>query len=354
MRLAAEILAVGEARACRSRTSCRTLRAISTRSPAFGGCAGASRSVSARRPKRRSPPRARCSGRSASAAGRTHKHWPRWTPQPPPPPSPPATATTRASPASAPPCRPGTSCRRARRGSRARSARPPPASSSAAGPRSSASNAVALHRDVAELAPRQRPATSPSGSSQSTRNSRTAAPSHRPAREIGAADRVAGQRARHVERRGLEAVRQRDRRRQHARRGAIDAGPSIVEVAVVGREADRHAVPPLQPPAKGDRRRASRSRKLGIIASRISISGTDGASPAANVARLRLSRSSAKRTGTSNRNPARTSAPAAGGVVEADDAVAGSASSPPPFPRPPTDTRTAPATGRVIRRTCPP
>src|SRR3546814_16971254 len=89
-----------------------------------------------------------------------------------------------------------------------------------------------------------------------------------------------------------------------------------LQIAIVARQPDRHPVPPLDPPAKGQRRQRLPQR-LQAAHSLISTNGTEGASPAAKVARLMSSRSSAQRTGTSTRKPAVSTAPSAGATSKA-------------------------------------
>ena len=88
----------------------------------------------------------------------------------------------------------------------------------------------------------------------------------------------------------------------------------------MGGEAERDPVPPFQPPAKDDGEQVA-LQEAAMLYSRISISGTDGASPARKVERLTVSRSSANRTGTSKRKPARTTAPTTGAWIEFDHAL---------------------------------
>src|SRR5690606_29309893 len=122
------------------------------------------------------------------------------------------------------------------------------------------------------------------------------------------------------------------------------------QVAVVAGEAERHPVAPGDAPEGGEAFELFAEEHPAHTASRSSISGTDGASPAAKAAALMSSRSSAKRTGTSNRKPARTSAPTAGASAKTTRPPGSSVH--PVSSIPSTLTTSVPARGRVIRRSC--
>src|SRR3546814_2523076 len=115
------------------------------------------------------------------------------------------------------------------------------------------------------------------------------------------------------------------------------------------RQPHAHPIAPVQPPAERHPHQLPRQRPHSH-ASLMSISGTDGASPATKVVRLTSSRSSAKRTGTPNRNPAVRTVPSADASSTAIT----------PLPRcdhpltatPSTPTDMLPATGRLISRCC--
>src|SRR3546814_16414120 len=89
-----------------------------------------------------------------------------------------------------------------------------------------------------------------------------------------------------------------------------DVCSSDLQIPIMRRQPHAHPIAPVQPPAERQPHQLPLQR-LHSHASLISISGTDGASPAAKVVRLTSSRSSATRTGTSNRNPAVSPVPSA-------------------------------------------
>ena len=204
---------------------------ISTRSPIAGG--EGRRLVQGQpvvRPSAGSRFRARYWRRRSSAAGRRHTH----CPAPPSSTSTTSAATTAAIRVSR--VRPAMSTRHLLSPSAARHSgevcSTTGASSKAVGPRNSASKAVALDRNLAELAARDRQDARRPGASQSTMKIAHRRPVPAPGGEVGAADRIAGQRALDVERVRVEPVRDADRRRQHARRRAIDE-PADRQIAVV-------------------------------------------------------------------------------------------------------------------------
>src|SRR5690606_15508707 len=121
-------------------------------------------------------------------------------------------------------------------------------------------------------------------------------------------------------------------------------------VAVVAGEAESDPVAPLDAPEGRDAFELLAEEDPAHAASRSSISGTEGASPAEKAAAVTSRRSSAKRTGTSNRKPARTSAPSGG--ASSNTIVPPGASDQPASAAPPTLTTIVSARGRVIRRTC--
>src|SRR6185312_4188845 len=124
-------------------------------------------------------------------------------------------------------------------------------------------------------------------------------------------DRVVGQRSVNVDAVGAEIGGAPDGRRQHPGRRAMQQAVEP-QVAVVAGEAERHPVGALNTPERRGRLELFAEKHPGHRTSRTSISGTEGASPAANAEPEMSRRSSANRTGTSNRKPARTCAPSAG------------------------------------------
>ena len=94
-------------------------------------------------------------------------------------------------------------------------------------------------------------------------------------------------------------------------------------VAVVRGKAHRHSIAAFQPPAIGDRGDRAGKPAVHHAASGFRSSGTLGISPAPNVARLTSIRSSAKRTGTSKRNPAVIDCAGCRRGFELDDAAFG-------------------------------
>src|SRR5690606_36069574 len=120
------------------------------------------------------------------------------------------------------------------------------------------------------------------------------------------------------------------------------------EIAIMRCEAESDAIDAHYAPKGGDGLEFGSEPDPAHAASRISTTGTLGASPAAKAAPETSSRSSAKRTGTSNRNPARTSASAAGG--ESKVITPPSSSDHASTGDPPTLTSRLSALGRVMRR----
>src|SRR3546814_643014 len=167
-----------------------------------------------------------------------------------------------------------------------------------------------------------------------------------PSLQVSLADRIGGQSPLHIHAVHVQPSPNAHRRWKHARRSAIDQ-PVHHQIPIMRRQPHAHPIAPVQPPAERQPHQLPLQR-LHSHASLISISGTDGASPAAKVVRLTSSRSSAKRTGTSNRNPAVSTVPSAEASSKAIT----------PLPRcdhpltatPSTPTDMLPATGRVISR----
>ncbi len=101
---------------------------------------------------------------------------------------------------------------------------------------------------------------------------------------------------------------------------ARNTDPVEADVPVVVGEAEGHAVAPPHQPAAAEMRRPAVEPRLQLRIdrahqTRTSTTGIDGISPAAKPARLAVIRSLSKRTGTSNSNPAVTTAPAAGAAA---------------------------------------
>src|SRR3546814_7594854 len=120
-------------------------------------------------------------------------------------------------------------------------------------------------------------------------------------------------------------------------------------------EAKRHAVEPHHAQAEGECRCVRRKPRGELRFQRdhpqsslISTNDTFGISPARNAASDNCSRSSAKRTGTSKRNPALTSCPSGGAAVKLIQPP-GSSDQPINCSTPSIDTRTLPESGRVMR-----
>src|SRR3546814_659479 len=118
-----------------------------------------------------------------------------------------------------------------------------------------------------------------------------------PSLQVSLADRIGGQSPLHIHAVHVQPSPNAHRRWKHARRSAIDQ-PVHHQIPIMRRQPHAHPIAPVQPPAERQPHQLPLQR-LHSHASLISISGTDGASPAAKVVRLTSSRSSAKRPGTS-------------------------------------------------------
>src|SRR3546814_1381405 len=123
-----------------------------------------------------------------------------------------------------------------------------------------------------------------------------------------------------------------------------------VKVAIMAGKPQRHPVLAIYAPEGRDRFEFAGKEHSHHWASRISTSGMLGASPASKLTPEMSIRSSSKRTGTSKRNPARTSAPCGGAEVKlrfppgsSDQLLVGT---------PETLATIVSMRGRVIRRTC--
>src|SRR5690606_33349916 len=137
-----------------------------------------------------------------------------------------------------------------------------------------------------------------------------------PARQVGGGEAVVRHRAAYLGAVGRKIGGAPDRARQHPRRGPMDDAVEP-QVAVVACQPERDSVAPTNAPKGRHALERLAQEHPAHAASLISTSGTEGASPAANAAPITSSRSSAKRTGTSNRNPARTSASGGGASAKA-------------------------------------